>query len=94
MAKGKRGRPKKERLPEDDKQPLVRLDPDLVSKLGWIVYLRKKAGEEGYTAGAYVEPLIRGSIQNDYKKIETDVEAIKRLEAKAGQKLKESEREE
>ena len=86
MAKG-RSKPKSQNGTD-----LVKIDPALVEKLGWIVKLRKAAGQKGFTNASYLEPLIRTSIERDYRVIEKDVEAIKQREAAGGKKLQEQDR--
>ncbi len=72
------------------KSPLVKIDPELVEKIQWLVRVRNTNRKEGvpeWTAAIIVEPLIRTTIERDYKLIVGEVERIKRDEAKAAKRL-------
>lgn len=87
----KRGRPKAGSPPKaaaSNQSPQVRIDPELLTKLNWIVEMKKLNGQKSYTAASFVEPLIRDSIESDYGVIQAEVESIKHIKAKAAQKMK------
>lgn len=72
------------------KSPLIKIDPELVEKLGWLVRIRNADRDEStpeWTAALIVEPLIRTTIERDFKVIESQVESIKRDQSKAAKRL-------
>jgi len=72
------------------KSPLVKIDPELVDKIQWIVRVRnanRDAKTPEWTAAIIVEPLIRTTVERDYAVIRDQVENIKRDEAKAAKRL-------
>lgn len=74
---------------EKKKTNLVKIDPELVEKIAWIVRIRNDSGEDAeWTAARIIEPLIRTSVERDYNLIKDQVESIKRDQAKAAKRLK------
>lgn len=70
MAKGGRGRPRKDDGEATTRQ--IRVFEDLADKIGWIIEI------EGGSVANLVDPLLRNAIETRYEGISAAVEAIKR----------------
>lgn len=86
------GRRRRDEVASVDKKksPLVKIDPELVEKIQWIVRFRnkvRKPGEKEWAAADIVEPLIRSVVERDYKVIEPEVANIMRDEERAAKRL-------